>query len=139
MSLQSISQSDDGSLLDRIKVVSGWCIEQRRRRARITQDRLASETGIAVRWVREIEGGNPKTSIDDHLRCASGLGLTTGYMLILMMFMERKMNFPRELLLDDLPELEERCIESIAEFSVSSLASRLKSPLRRTDTERHGL
>lgn len=132
MSLQSSTRIDDTPLLERIKSISGWCIEQRRRRGKLTQEGLASQVGITVRWLREIEGGNPRTSIEDHLRCAAGLGLTTGYMLILMMFMERQMNFPREMLLDDLPELEERCIESIAEFSVRSLASRLRSPRRRT-------
>ena len=29
----------------------------------MTQGRLATEVGIAVRWLREIEGGNPKSSI----------------------------------------------------------------------------
>jgi DNA-binding XRE family transcriptional regulator len=117
--------TDDGSLLERIKGVSGWCIEEQRKRAKITQDRLAKDVGVTVRWLREIEAGNPKASIEDHLRCAAALGLTTGYLLILIMFMERKMTFPRELLLDDLAQIEDRCVACIAEFSVASLARRL--------------
>lgn len=132
MSLRASFSVDDAPLLERIKATSGWCIEQRRKRDRITQERLASAAGLTVRWLREIESGNPRTSIEDHLRCAARLGLTTGYLLILMIFMERQMNFPRELLLDDLTQLEERCIDSIADFVLGSLAGRLRpAPLPR--------
>jgi hypothetical protein len=82
--------------------------------------------------LREIEAGNPKASIEDHLRCASALGLTAGYLLILVMFMEREMTFPRELLLDDLTQIEDRCVACIAEFSVASLARRLRFPTSTT-------
>lgn len=126
MSSRGIAPNDEASVLGRTKSISGWCIEHRRKRSQITQVKLAEEVGITVRWLREIESGNPKTSMEDHLRCASRLGLSTSYMLILMMFMERHLNFPQELLLDDLLELEERCIECIAEFSVASLARRLR-------------
>ncbi len=131
MSYDGISDKLGPPLVDRIKLISGWCIEQRRKRESLTQADLATRVGIGTRWLREIEGGNPKTTIDDHLRCAAGLGLTTGYVLILMMFLERDIDFPRELLLDDLPALEERCIESITAFSVSSLARRLSPTARR--------
>ena len=127
-----LSGSDDESLLDKIKGVSGWCIEERRRRTKITQDRLAKDVGVTVRWLREIEAGNPKASIEDHLRCAAALGLSSGYLLILTMFMERKMAFPRELLLDDLTQIEDRCVACIAEFSVASLARRLHLPVSPT-------
>jgi transcriptional regulator with XRE-family HTH domain len=121
---------DDGSLLEKIKVISGWCIEERRKRAKITQDRLAKDVGVTVRWLREIEAGNPKASIEDHLRCAGALGLAKGYLLILIMFMERKMIFPRELLLDDLAQIEDQCVACIADFSVARLAHRLRPPTR---------
>lgn len=126
MSLEGSTRSDDATKFEQIKTISGWCIEQRRKRGRITQERLASDVGLTVRWLREIEAGNPSASIEDHLRCAAGLGLTAGYMLILLMFLERDMNFPRELLLDDLTALEDRCLESIAEFSLATLTSRLR-------------
>ncbi|RQW39447.1 helix-turn-helix domain-containing protein [Novosphingobium sp. LASN5T] len=125
MSSQASSQSDEGPILHRIKVTSGWCIEEKRRRSRLSQEALADDVGITVRWLREIEGGNPRATIEDHLRCAASLGLATGYLLILILFVERQMNFPRELLLDDLSELEERCVSSIAEYSVKRLAKRL--------------
>jgi transcriptional regulator with XRE-family HTH domain len=129
---RDLGGSDEGSVLEKIKIASGWCIEERRKRAKITQDRLAKDVGVTVRWLREIEAGNPKASIEDHLRCASALGLTAGYLLILVMFMEREMTFPRELLLDDLTQIEDRCVACIAEFSVASLARRLRFPTSTT-------
>lgn len=125
-------QSDEETILDKVKGLSGWCIEEQRKRRGITQDQLGQATGITERWLREIEGGNPKTSIDDHLRCAAAVGLTAGYLLILMIFTERNMSFPRELLLDDLPRIEERCVSSIAEYSVANLAQRLGAPAQPT-------
>lgn len=109
-----------------IKVISGWCIEARRKRDGITQEQLASQVGIAVRWLREIEGGNPKSSIEDHLRCACGLGLSPGYLMIPMLFLRHRIRFPRELLLDHLDEMEQRCIESISAFSLDNLARSLR-------------
>lgn len=109
-----------------VKAISGWCIEARRKRDGITQEKLASTVGIAVRWLREIEGGNPKSSIEDHLRCAWGLGLSPGYLTIPMLFLGHRIRFPRELLLDHVEEMEQRCIDSLATFSLDNLARRLK-------------
>jgi|SRR5579859_1945983 len=127
MSLQSIGSFSGGeSIMAEIKAISGWCIEARRKRDGITQEKLASAVGIAVRWLREIEGGNPKSSIEDHLRCACGLGLSPGYLMIPMLFLGRQIRFPRELLLDHLDEMEQRCIDSVANFSLDDLARRLR-------------
>lgn len=108
-----------------IKAISGWCIEARRKRDGVTQEQLASQVGIAVRWLREIEGGNPKSSIDGHLRCAQGLGLSPGYLMIAMLFLRHRIRFPRELLLDHVDEMERRCIESVAAFSLDNLSRNL--------------
>ncbi len=126
MLLESMEDTGGASAMAEIKTISGWCIEARRRRSGMTQERLASQVGIAVRWLREIEGGNPKSSIDDHMRCASGVGLSPSYLLIPWMFLERDMSFPRELLLDHLPELEARCIDAMASFSLDALARRFR-------------
>jgi transcriptional regulator with XRE-family HTH domain len=126
MLLASLHASVGVSIMTEIKTISGWCIEARRKRSGMTQERLASQVGIAVRWLREIEGGNPKSSIDDHMRCASGVGLSPSYLLIPWMFLERDMSFPRELLLDHLPELEARCIDAMADYSLDSLARRFR-------------
>lgn len=113
MSHESAAGIDDGVRLEQIKHLSGRCIEERRRRGRITQEKLASDVGISVRWLRDIESGNPKPTIDDHLRCATGVGLTAGYMFIPLMFMEHEMDFPRDLLIGNLAELEASCIDAI--------------------------
>ncbi|QOT72265.1 transcriptional regulator [Sphingobium fuliginis] len=126
MSLQSTSGIGDAAVLAQIKLISGKCIEERRRKERKTQEQLASDVGIGVRWLREIESGNPKSSIEDHLRCASGVGLPASYFLIPLMFMDHKMTFPRQLLLDDVAALEEYCIRCIGDYYVDTISSRLR-------------
>lgn len=135
MSLQSTSSIGDATVLAQIKVISGKCIEERRRKERKTQEQLASDVGIGVRWLREIESGNPKSSIEDHLRCASGVGLPASYFLIPLMFMDHKMAFPRQLLLDDMAVLEEHCIRCIGDYYVDSIASRLRPAAPRPSTD----
>jgi transcriptional regulator with XRE-family HTH domain len=126
VSLQSTSSIGDAAVLAQIKVISGKCIEERRRKERKTQEQLASDAGIGVRWLREIEAGNPKSSIEDHLRCASRVGLPASYFLIPLMFMDHNMAFPRHLLLDDMAALEQHCIRCIGDYYVDSIAGRLR-------------
>lgn len=97
-----------------IKIISGWCIEARRKRDHVAQIKLAKLVGVAVRWLREIEAGNPRATIDDHLRCASALGLSVGYIVIPMLCDEHGRRFPREMLLYELAPLERRCLDAIA-------------------------
>ena len=135
MSPQGLSSIGDAAVLAQIKLISGKCIEERRRQVRKTQEQLAADVGIGVRWLREIEAGNPKSSIDDHLRCASGVGLTTSYLLLPLLFMDHEMAFPRQLLLDDMAALEQHCIRCIGDFYVDTIANRLRPPGRvRTPT-----
>lgn len=126
MSPQSTSSIGDATILAQIKLISGKCIEERRRRERKTQEQLATDVGIGVRWLREIEAGNPKSSIEDHLRCASGVGLSASYFLIPLMFMDHKMAFPRALLLDDLGPLEKHCIRCIGDYYIDAIAGRFR-------------
>jgi transcriptional regulator with XRE-family HTH domain len=104
-----------------VKLISGRRIEERRRLRRMTQDKLATKAGIGVRWLREIESGNPKSRIDDHLKCAHALGLSAAHLLIPMMFLEHRMPFPRQIFEDDMSELEARCIEFIASFNLNQI------------------
>ena len=126
MSTQSMSSIGDANIIAQIKLISGKCIEEQRRRKRKTQEQLAADVGIGVRWLREIEAGNPKSSIEDHLRCASGVGLSTSYFLIPLMFMDHKMAFPRQLLFDDLGALEQHCIRCIGDYYVGAFADRFR-------------
>ena len=126
MPLQSKHFPNDEAMLVLVKEMSGKRIETRRKQERITQEKFASDVGIGVRWLREIEAGNPKSRIDDHFRCAHRLGLSTGHILIPLLFMEYDMIFPRHLLLDDLSDLERRCIDVIAEHKLDSLARQMR-------------
>ncbi|KTE04657.1 hypothetical protein ATE68_00195 [Sphingopyxis sp. H038] len=80
---------------------------------------------MGVRWLREIESGNPKARLDDHLLCAYKLDLSTGHILIPLMFYSQKMAFPMQLAIGDLRELERLCIEVVAQKHLDQLTSAL--------------
>jgi len=108
-----------------VKVQSGRQIEEARKKRRLTQRELARELGMGVRWLREIEGGNPRSRLDDHLVCAYRLGMSTGHILIPLLFAGQKMCFPRQLATEDLSELERMCIELIAQRNLDHLTRAL--------------
>lgn len=126
MPLKRSVPAADPERLSQIKLLSGKIIEERRRHVRMTQSQLAAKVGIGVRWLREIESGNPKSTIENHLRCAFALGLAASHLMIPLMFMEHDMKFPLELLLDDTSDFDKRCIECIGDFYVESVARRLR-------------
>lgn len=108
-----------------VKVQSGRQIEEARKRLRLTQRDLAKELGMGVRWFREIEAGNPRSRLDDHLLCAYRLGLSTGHILIPLLFAGQRMCFPRQLATGDLSDLERMCIEMIAQRNLDHLTRAL--------------
>lgn len=118
ISSQGGAFEEGASILAEVKSISGRRIEERRRRHRITQQQLAADVGIGVRWLREIEAGNPKSRFDDHVACTHALGLSAAHLLIPMLFLEHHMHFPRHFFLDDMVELEARCIEFISGLSL---------------------
>lgn len=124
MSLECAASVAEGPL-SYVKEQSGRQIEEARKRVGITQRELARDLGMGVRWLREIESGNPKSKLDDHLRCAYQLGLSTGHILIPLLFAGQRMSFPRQLAAGDLCDLERLCIEVIAERNLSQLTSAL--------------
>jgi transcriptional regulator with XRE-family HTH domain len=113
------------SPLSFVKERSGRRIEEARKREGITQRELAKELGMGVRWLREVESGNPKVRLDDHLRCAYQLGISTGHILIPLMFASQKMAFPRQLAGGDLREFERMCVEIIAKHQLEQLTAAL--------------
>ena len=125
MSLNSAAARPDVPLLSFVKEVSGRRIEEARRNARITQPQLARAVGVSPRWLREVEGGNPASKLDDHLRCSRHLRLPTGHILIPLMFLGHEMSFPQQLAYGDLVDLERRCIDLIAERNLSQLTRQL--------------
>src|SRR3546814_2026146 len=66
--------------------ISDWssdvCSSDLRLRRRLSQEHLARRVGLSVRWLREIESGNPAVALDDHLRCAAALRLAPAFVLL---------------------------------------------------------
>jgi transcriptional regulator with XRE-family HTH domain len=112
-------------LLDFVKEMSGRRIEQARRRNGLTQSQFAREVGISMRWLREIEAGNPSSRLDDHVVCAQYLRLSTGHIFLPLLFSSQDMEFPRELSYGDFSELERECIDLIAERNIKRIQTKL--------------
>ncbi|NKJ00379.1 transcriptional regulator [Novosphingobium sp. SG707] len=122
MVLQNPFGSDD-EILSAIKNLSGKLIERRRRRDSVSQRHLAQAVGRSERWLREIEGGSPHSMIEDHVRCAHSLSMTTPHLFIPILAMEHKMTIPRELLMqDDLWDLEHDMLEIVVRYHAAVLA-----------------
>ncbi|MDF0491129.1 helix-turn-helix domain-containing protein [Sphingobium sp. H39-3-25] len=113
------------SPLSHVKLQSGRQIEEARKKLGLTQRQLARELGMGERWLREIESGNPKSTLDDHLICAYRLGLSTGHILIPLLFAGQRMSYPLQLAAGDLCDLERLCIEVIAERKLNQLTRAL--------------
>jgi len=116
MSLQSPQPIDDAAVISLIKEISGKRIEVCRRRNRISQSQLARAVGRSERWLREIEAGIPSSSLEDHIRCAHSLRISTAHIFIPLLCLEHNMPIPRELLnVDDLWEVEQACLAIITQ------------------------
>lgn len=113
---QILPSSDGASVISLIKQNSGKRIEARRRRDRISQAMLAAAVGRSPRWLREIEAGIASSALEDHIRCAHALGMSTAHIFVPLLFVEHNMPVPRELLmLDDLWDAERACLSILYE------------------------
>jgi len=121
MSHESVASGPDESSLAEIKQTSGRRIEDERRRQGLTQPKLAKRAGLSVSWIREIESGNPRTKIDDHLRCAAALGLSPGCILVPMLFKAHGKTCPPQLLAGNFRELECRLLEFIVDQTIADM------------------
>jgi transcriptional regulator with XRE-family HTH domain len=117
----------DLSKLAEIKQLSGRKIEDGRRREGLTQSMLARRVGLGVSWIREIESGNPRTRIDDHLRCAAALDVSFSYIFIPLLFMAHDIPFAPQLLAGNLHELERRWLAFIVDHNIADMRSILGS------------
>jgi transcriptional regulator with XRE-family HTH domain len=124
MSLEVAASVAEGPL-SLIKEQSGRRIEEARKREGLTQRELARDLGMGVRWLREIESGNPKARLDDHLHCAYRLDLSTGHILIPLLFYSQKMAFPMHLAMGDLREFERLCIEVVSQKHLDQMTCAL--------------
>jgi transcriptional regulator with XRE-family HTH domain len=111
----------DASTLAEIKQMSGRRIEIERRREGLTQSKLAERVGLGVSWIREIESGNPKTRIDDHLRCSAALRMSPSYIFIPLLFMAHGKQFAPQLLAGNLYELERHWLEFIVDHNIADM------------------
>ena len=113
---QILPNNEGQSVISLIKECSGRRIEARRRRDRISQRKLAALVGCSPRWLREIEAGIATSALEDHIRCAHALGMSTAHIFLPLLFVEHNMPVPRELLmLDDLWDVERACLSILHE------------------------
>ncbi|MGD9712451.1 MAG: helix-turn-helix domain-containing protein [Thermomicrobiales bacterium] len=126
MSRHSENASHGPELLDEMKLLSGKTIEERRRHAHITQQQLARKTGVGIRWIREIESGNPRSTMDQHIKCAIALGLPISYLLVPLLFMENDMSFPIPFVVDHFAGLKDRTIKCIGDYYIETLARQVR-------------
>jgi transcriptional regulator with XRE-family HTH domain len=125
MPLNTAASVSQTLMIALVKEQSGRRIEQARKREGITQRQLAHDLGMGIRWLREIESGNPASRLDDHLQCAFQLGLSVGHILIPLLFYGHHMDFPQQLTTGDLHDIERQCIDLIAERNIRQITSAL--------------
>lgn len=122
--LQNCMASVSGtSALALIKEISGKRIEDERRREGLTQSKLAKRVGLGVSWIREIESGNPRTKIDDHLRCTAALDISPSYIFIPLLFLAHGRPFVPQLLAGNLHDLERHWLEFIVNQNIADMRS----------------
>lgn len=120
--LHECNASDpDASSLAEIKQMSGRRIEDERRREGLTQSKLGERVGLGVSWIREIESGNPKTRIDDHLRCAAALRISPSYIFLPMLFRTHGLPFSPQLLAGNLHDVERQWLEFIVDHHIAGM------------------
>ncbi|HEV7313740.1 helix-turn-helix domain-containing protein [Sphingopyxis sp.] len=113
MSFPKFMESSDNRILDELKEISGRRIEDERRRRRMTQRQFAPKANISIRWLREIEAGNPVVKFDDHLRCASALQMAPTYIFIPLLYRSYGRQLPINFSVADLADIERRCLAMI--------------------------
>ncbi len=127
---QILPDVEDNSLISFIKECSGRRIEGRRRKDRISQSKLAAVIGCSVRWLREIESGATNPVLEDHIRCAHALGMSTAHIFLPLLFVEHNMPVPRELLmLDDLWDVERACLSILGEHQTAAQSRHALRPI----------
>jgi len=121
MPQECTASGPDASLLAEIKQMSGRRIEDGRKQEGLTQSMLARRVGLGVSWIREIESGNPRTKIDDHLRCLVALRISPSHIFIPLLFMAHGLQFAPQLLAGNVMELERHWLEFIIDHSIAGM------------------
>lgn len=126
MPQKCMASGPEASALAEIKQMSGRRIEDGRRREGLTQSMLAQRVGLGVSWIREIESGNPRTRIDDHLRCSVALRISPSYIFLPMLFMAHGLQFAPQLLAGNLWDIEQHWLEYIIDQNIAGMRQILK-------------
>jgi len=79
----------------------------------MTQRQFAKRVGISIRWLREIEAGNPVVKLDDHLRCASALKMAPTYIFLPLLYWSYGRVCPINVAIADLTDIERRSLALI--------------------------
>ncbi|MDE8654451.1 transcriptional regulator [Novosphingobium album (ex Liu et al. 2023)] len=111
MTSQSNTPVDHAAVIAELKKIVGRRIEDQRLLQRMTQAKLAAKVGIGVRWLREIEMGGTRARLDDYLRCAHGVGLSSGQVFIPLLLLEHEKPIPSMFFIDHMHEIEGELIE----------------------------
>ena len=64
-----------------IKLAFGQSLRQRRTRKRLTQEEVALESGVSLRYLQDLEAGNKMASINTVFRLARALETTPATLL----------------------------------------------------------
>jgi len=109
----STATSSHEALLRQLKEISGRRIEGERRRRFLTQRQFAARVRFSIRWLREIESGNPIVKLDDHLRCAATLGMAPSYIFFPLLYHAHGEHLLMDVAQADLVDVERRCIRLV--------------------------
>lgn len=130
---QSSDLIADHSLLNFLKEISGRRVEDARRKSKMRQPQFAAMVGMSDRWLRELEAGNPASTLDDHVLCSFYLSLPLGHLLFPLLFAAHGMTYPNQLAYADVVDLERCCIDLVAERQSRMLVGQL-TPRWRSNT-----
>jgi len=128
----------DASSPAEIKQMSGRRIEDEGRREGLAPWGLAGRVGLGVSWIREIESGNPKTRIDDHLRCGAALRISPSVIFLPMLFRTHDLAFSPQLLAGNLHEIERQWLEFIVNQHIDGMRRLLGRDAAATRGDRGG-
>ncbi len=110
----TIVTTSHDALLAQLKESSGRRSEGERRRQFLSQRQFAARVGISIRWLREIESGNPAVKLEDHLRCGAALGLAPSHIFFPLLFHAHGKPLSADPPHHNQADLEYRCIRLIA-------------------------
>ena len=112
------SSFESSDIVAETKSISGRRIEQERRQRNISQAKLGSKATLSTAWIRQLESGYARVTLEAHLACVDVLGLSLLVIFIPLLFLAHGRHFPAHLLFTDLRRLEVALIDFIVNWNV---------------------